>query len=68
MNRYHKPEFNLEDLIKSIYHKRDLKANDVMVTAFCESVLFKINQISYLLLIPPDRYKINQYKTETSIK
>ena len=41
MNRYHKPELNLEDLIQCIYHKRDLKANDVMVTVFCESVLFK---------------------------
>ena len=30
-----------EDLIKYIYHKRDLKANDVMVTVFCEKVLFK---------------------------
>ena len=43
MNRYHKPEFNLEDLIQCIYHKRDLKANDIMVSAFCESVLFKNN-------------------------
>ena len=41
MNRYHKPELNLEDLIKSIYHKTDLKANDVMVTVFCENILFK---------------------------
>ena len=41
MNRYHKPELNLEDLIKSIYHKSDLKANDIMVTVFCEKVLFK---------------------------
>ena len=41
MNRYHKPELNLEDLIKSIYHKRDLKANDLMVTVLCERVLFK---------------------------
>ena len=30
-----------EDLIKYIYHKRDLKANDVMVTVFCENILFK---------------------------
>ena len=43
MNRYHKPELNLEDLIKSIYHKCDLKANDVMVTVFCENV--QINQL-----------------------
>ena len=41
INRYHKPELNLEDLIKSIYHKSDLKANDIMVTVFCEKVLFK---------------------------
>ena len=41
MIRYHKPELNLEYLIQCIYHKRDLKANDVMVTVFCESVLFK---------------------------
>ena len=41
LNRYHKPELNLEDLIKSIYHKSDLKDNDIMVTVFCEKVLFK---------------------------
>ena len=41
MNRYCKSELNLEDLIKCIYNKRDLKANDVMVTVFCESILFK---------------------------
>ena len=41
INRYHKPELNLEDLIKSIYHKSDLKANDIMVTVFCEKVLSK---------------------------
>ena len=56
MNGYYKPELNLEDLIKGIYHICDLKANDFMVTVFCESVLFKnktikTNQTSYLLLI-----------------
>ena len=41
INRYHMPELNLEDLIKSIYHKSDLKTNDIMITVFCEKVLFK---------------------------
>ena len=41
INRNHKPELNLEDMIKSIYHESDLKANDLMVTVFCEKVLFK---------------------------
>ena len=41
LNRYHKPELNLEDLIQCIYHKSDLKDNDIMVTVLSEKLLFK---------------------------
>ena len=44
INRYHKPELNLEDLNKSIYHKSDLKANDIMVTVFCENRTYCSNK------------------------